>query len=139
MQCNRAGRGRLRPPFSGYQATAESYVPGGTVLPASGRAARPFAVALAQLVGLAPRPGEVPSLAPAPAWAAWNHDEGGLWPWPDDQDVDLNQLDGPDWIDAAGWAARRWLQAGQHQAVIGHGDWWMANLRWHGKTPAGGL
>ena len=65
-------------PFGEYQATAESHVPGGVMLPSSGRNAEPFAVALAQLVHLAPAPGEVPSLAPAPAWTAWNHGAGGL-------------------------------------------------------------
>ena len=81
---------------------------------------------------LAPRPEEVPSLAPAPAWTAWNQ-EDGLWPWPDDQDIDLNQVQGPDWIDAVGRAARRRLREGQDQAVIGHGDWFTDNLRWHGN------
>jgi Phosphotransferase enzyme family len=119
--------------FGGCQATAESYVPGGVMLPASGRAAQPFAAALAQLVSLTPDPEEVAPLAPAPPWTAWNHDEGGLWPWPDDQDIDLNQVGGPGWIDAAAQAARRRLQEGQDRAVIGHGDWWMENPRWHGN------
>jgi hypothetical protein len=116
-----------------YEATAESHVPGGNVLPDSGRAARPFAAALARLVALAPSPEEVPSLAPAPAWTAWDHGQGGLWPWPDDQDVDLNEVDSPGWIDAAGQAARQRLQDGHDQAVIGHGDWFTDNLRWHGS------
>jgi hypothetical protein len=120
-------------PFGEYEATAESYVPGGVMLPGSGRSAEPFAVALAQLVDLAPRPEEVPSLAPAPPWTAWNHDEGGLWPWPEDQDLDLNEVDGPGWIDAAGQAARRRLTEGDGQVVIGHGDWWTENLRWQGN------
>jgi hypothetical protein len=120
-------------PLDGYEATAESYVSGEVMLPDSGRAAQPFAAALAQLVDLAPRPGQVSSLAPAPAWTAWNHNQGGLWPWPDDQDVDLNEVDGPGWIDAAGQAARQKLQEGQEQAVIGHGDWWTENLRWQGN------
>jgi hypothetical protein len=116
-----------------YEATAESYIPGGTMLPDSGRTAQPFAAALARLVHLAPRPGQVPSLAPAPAWTAWNHDQGGLWPWSEDLEADLNQVDGPGWIDAAGQAARQKLQEGQDQAVIGHGDWITDNLRWDGN------
>ena len=120
-------------PLGEYEATAESYVPGGVMLPDSGRAAQPFAVALAQLVALAPTPQEVPSLAPAPPWTAWNHDQGGLWPWPDDQDIDLNQVGGPGWIDAAGQAALRRLRDGHDQAMIGHGDWWTENLRWNGN------
>jgi Phosphotransferase enzyme family len=119
--------------FGEYEATAESYVPGGVMLPDSGRRAEPFAAALARLVALAPAPEEVPSLAPAPAWAAWNHGEDGLWPWPDDQDTDLNQVGGPDWIDAVAQAARRRLRQGHDQAVIGHSDWFTENLRWHGN------
>ena len=120
-------------PLGEYEATAESHVAGGTLLPDSGRTAQPFAAALAQLVDLAPRPRQTPSLAPAPPWAAWNHGQGGLWPWPEDLDVDLNQVDGPRWIDAAGQAARQKLREGQDQAVIGHGDWITDNLRWHGN------
>ena len=115
-----------------YAVTAESYRPGRSGLPASGRLAGPFAVPLARLVELAPGVGEVPPLAPAPAWAAWNHQEGGLWPWPDDQDADLNQAGGPGWIDDTGRAARHRLQAGQGEIVIGHGDWYPENLRWCG-------
>jgi Phosphotransferase enzyme family len=119
-------------PLGDFEATAESCIPGENMLPATGRAAQPFARALAQLVDLAPRPEEVSSLAPAPAWTAWNQ-EGELWPWPDDQDIDLNQVQGPDWVDAVGRAARKRLQEGQDQAVIGHGDWFTDNLRWHGN------
>jgi len=120
-------------PLGEYGATAESCIPGGAVLPATGRAAQPFAAALARLVRQAPRPGHVPSLAPAPPWAAWNHAQGGLWPRPTELDVDLNQVDGPGWIDAAGQAARRKLREDQDQAVIGHADWITDNLRWHGN------
>jgi hypothetical protein len=56
-----------------------------------------------------------------------------LWPWPEDQDLDLNEVDGPGWIDAAGQAARQRLTEGDGQAVIGHGDWWTENLRWQGN------
>jgi Phosphotransferase enzyme family len=120
-------------PLDEYEATAESYIAGGATLPDSGRTAQPFAITLAQLVHLAPRPEQVPSLAPAPAWAAWNHSQGGLWPWPVDVNVDLNQVDGSGWIDAAGQAARQKLREGQDQAVIGHGDWITDNLRWDGN------
>jgi len=120
-------------PLGEYEATAESLIPGGVMLPASGRAAQPFAAALAQLVAQAPSPEEVPPLGPNPPWTAWNHDQGSLWPWPEDQDVDLNEVDGPGWIDAAGEAARQRLRDGYHQAVIGHGDWFTENLRWRGN------
>ena len=120
-------------PLEEYEATAESYIAGGATLPDSGRTAQPFAITLAQLVHLAPRPEQVPSLAPAPAWAAWNHGQGGLWPRPVDVDVDLNQVGGSGWIDAAGQAARQKLREGQDQAVIGHADWITDNLRWDGS------
>jgi hypothetical protein len=120
-------------PLDGYAATAESYIPGGAMLPDSGRTAQPFATALARLVDLAPRPEQVPTLAPAPPWTAWDHNQGELWPWPDDLDVDLNQVDGSGWIDAAGQAARQKLREGRDRAVIGHGDWITDNLRWDGN------
>jgi hypothetical protein len=106
-------------PFGRCDATAESYIPGGQALPDSGRAAQPFAAALAHLVRLAPRPEQVPSLAPAPPWTEWNHSQGGLWPWPEDLDLDLNLATPSNWIDAAGQAARQRLEEGQDQAVIG--------------------
>jgi len=119
-------------PLGGYEATAESYIVGGAMLPDSGRTAQPFAAALAQLVHLAPRPDEVPSLAPAPPWAAWNHSQGEVWPSSDDLAVDLNEVHGFGWIDAAGQAARQRLRQGHDQAVIGHCDWITDNLRWDG-------
>src|SRR5215467_14585226 len=119
--------------FGEFAANAESYVPGGKMLPDSGRRAEPFAAALAHLVALAPAPAEVPSLAPAPAWAAWKHGEDGPWPWPDDQDIDLNQVAGPEWLDAAAQLAQRRLRKGHDQAVIGHCDWYTENLRWRGN------
>jgi len=120
-------------PLGGHEATAETYTGGGATLPGSGRAAQPFAAALAQLVRLAPRPEHLPTLAPAPAWAAWNHGQGGLWPRSDELEVDLNQAGSPGWIDAAGQAAQQRLREGQDQAVTGHGDWITDNLRWHGS------
>ena len=123
-------------PLDGYVATAETCIPGGVPLPDSGRVPLPFAAALARLVQLAPGPAHVPSLAPAPGWAAWNHDEDGLWPPPDDLDVNLNEVGGPGWIDAAGQAARHRLQESQdsqERTVIGHCDWITDNLRWRGE------
>jgi hypothetical protein len=119
--------------LDGYEATAETCVADGASLPDSGREAQPFAAALAQLVRLAPRPEHVPSLAPAPGWAAWNHNQGVLWPGAEDLDVDLNEVDGPAWLDAAARAAREKLREGADQAVIGHADWMTDNLRWDGR------
>jgi hypothetical protein len=119
-------------PFGGGVATAEVYVPGGAVLPGADHAARGFAVAFARLITLAPRPAEVSTLDPAPSWAAWNHGEAGLWPRPEDDDLDLNEVAGPEWIDQAGCCARDRLRAGAAEAVIGHCDWLAGNLRWSG-------
>lgn len=95
-------------------ATAEAYVPGGAMLPNADHAARAFAEAFAWLIRLAPRPAEVPGLDPAPSWAAWDHGEDGLWPCPEDADLNLNEVAGPQWIDDAGPCAcpRRARRAG---------------------------
>ncbi len=85
-------------PFGDDIATAEAYVPGGAVLPSAGHSARPFAEAFARLVKLAPRPAEVPTLDPPPSWAAWNHAQDGLWPHPEDPEINLNKVAGPAWI-----------------------------------------
>jgi hypothetical protein len=66
--------------------------------PAAGR----FASLLAELVRLAPDPAAVPTLAPSPAWAAWDHDHPGLWPPPDDRAGDLDDHPGPAWPPPSG-------------------------------------
>jgi hypothetical protein len=119
-------------PFGDGVATAEAYVPGGAMLPSADGAARAFAEAFARLVKLAPRPAEVSTLDPPPSWAAWNHTQAGLWPRPEDADVDLNEVAGPAWIDEAGRRARYRLRADASEAVIGHCDWIAGNLRWSG-------
>ena len=121
-------------PFGDDVATAETYVPGGAMLPSADRAAWAFAEAFARLVKLAPRPAEVSTLDPAPSWAAWNHAEAGLWPRPEGCDVNLNEVAGPEWIDGAGRRARDRLQAGASGTVIGHCDWLVGNLRWSGDN-----
>jgi hypothetical protein len=120
--------------FGGDVATAEAYVPGGAMLPSADHAARVFAEAFARLIRLAPRPAEVPTFDPAPSWAAWNHAEDGLWPYPEDPAVNLNEVAGPEWIDDAGRRARDRLRAGESEAVIGHCDWLAGNLRWSGDA-----
>jgi len=118
-------------PFGEDVATAEAYIPGGATLPSEAEA---FAEAFARLIRLAPGPAEVSTLAPAPSWAAWNHTEDGLWPCPED-DVNLDEVTGPEWIDDAGRRARDRLRAGESEAVIGHCDWLAGNLRWAGDVP----
>jgi hypothetical protein len=119
-------------PLGDGVATAEAYVPGGATLPDGPHPSRRFAAAFALLITLAPRPAEVASLDPPPSWAAWNVADGGLWPRPED-DVDLNAVAGPDWIDRAGTLARDRLRAGASETVIGHCDWLAGNLRWRGN------
>ena len=130
--CPRPLTGAAR--FGDDVATAEAYVPGGAMLPRSDHAARAFAEAFARLIRLAPRPAEVSTLDPAPSWAAWNHAGDGLWPCPEDLDVNLNEVAGPEWIDDAGRRARDRLQTSESEAVIGHGDWLAGNLRWSGDA-----
>ena len=119
-------------PLGDGVATAEAYVPGGALLPSADRSASAFAGALARLVTLAPRPADVPALDPPPAWADWGHAGAGLWPPPQDGDVDLNDVTGPAWIDHTGRRARDRLRAGVSDAVVGHCDWLATNLRWDG-------
>ncbi|MEZ4502746.1 MAG: phosphotransferase [Dehalococcoidia bacterium] len=115
-----------------WVASAEAHVPGGAPMPSSGRAPEPFARGLAELVRLAPTPTEVGALRPNPPWNAWDHDEGRLWPRPDDWNGDLNDIDGPAWLDGAAAEARRQLALGRGPEVLGHGDWYGGNLRWDG-------
>ena len=46
--------------------------------------------------------------------------------------MDLNAIDGPDWLDDAGRAARSRFESIGGHFVVGHGDWYTGNLRWSG-------
>jgi len=118
-------------PFGAGVASAEEMTVGGDLFPVSGRSAEPFAEALARLVALAPKPEKLDTLDPAPPWTFPPHG-ADLWPWPDDRDIDLNEMNGPAWIDESGWAARNRLRTYGGPPIIGHGDWYTANLRWAG-------
>jgi hypothetical protein len=115
----------------GVAVSAESYVPGGSLSPASDRARR-FAELLARFVTLAPNPDAVGSFEPAPPWTAWGHDRPGIWPEADDRAENLNEYATP-WLDEVGSRVRarlaQFASAG-HQSVVGHGDWEAQNLRW---------
>jgi hypothetical protein len=119
-------------PLGPWAATAEVFVPGGSVFPDSARQPRPFAEALAWLLRAAPRVEQIGSLQPGLPWTAWDHPGPGLWPWPDDRDIDLNQVVGPQWLDDAAARVRERLASSVGQPVVGHGDWYAANLRWRG-------
>ncbi|AQZ67073.1 unnamed protein product [[Actinomadura] parvosata subsp. kistnae] len=115
----------------GSVVTAEEYVEGDEQFGGSDPA-RAFAQALARLVRLAPPPDAVGPLTPAPPWMGWEHDEDGVWPWPDDLDADLNAAPGPDWLDDLGRRVRARLTGTRLPPVVGHGDFESQNLRWRG-------
>ena len=103
-------------PFGPWIASVEAMVTGGESLPSCGRTPAPSALALGLLVSL--------------PWTGPDPNQKELWPFPDDRDIDLNTVGGPDWIDEAGRAARLRLESAQGRSVVGHGDWYTANTRW---------
>lgn len=123
---------------TGYAVNAESLVAGGAPYPPAEGSARAeaFAKLLARMIALAPAPNEVSDLAPPPAWVHWDHPYPGVWPPPDDRDVDLNNLPDTAWLDDLGRAARNRL-ATTHSAapVIGHCDWESHNLEFREGEP----
>ena len=119
-------------PLDGFAATAEMLVLDVDEPPPGSELAALSAAALARLVELAPDPGSVPSLAPSPSWAGWDHAEPGLWPTPEDRDVDLNACRELRWLDRVAAAVRDHLRGLAGEPVIGHGDWHPENLRWRG-------
>jgi hypothetical protein len=119
-------------PLDGYAATAETLVPHAGEPPPDSELAALSAAGLARLVELAPDPGSVPSLAPSPSWAGWDHPAPGLWPAPEDRDVDLNAHPEPRWLARVAAAVRDRLRGHAGARVIGHGDWLPENLCWHG-------
>ena len=136
--CPRPLAGPLPLADTGYAVSAESLIAGGAPYPASEGSARvqAFAGLLARFIALAPAPGEVPDLAPTPAWIHWDHPYPGVWPPPDDRDVDLNQLPDTAWLDELGHAARSRLATTRAVApVIGHCDWESHNLDFREGEP----
>ena len=120
-------------PLDGYAVTAEALVLDAGELPPDSELTALSAGALARLVELAPDPRSVPSLAPSPSWTGWDHAEPGLWPTPEDGDVDLNAYPEPQWLARVAAAVRDQLRCQGGDPVIGHGDWWPGNLRWQGQ------
>jgi Phosphotransferase enzyme family len=120
-------------PLDEYAATAETLMVDADEPLPHGELAALSAAALARLVELAPNPESVPSVAPSPSWAGWDHTEPGLWPAPEDRDVDLNAYREPRWLDRVAEAVRDRLRRHAGDQVIGHGDWHPENLRWRGR------
>jgi Ser/Thr protein kinase RdoA (MazF antagonist) len=114
--------------------TAEAEMPGGSPLPTEAGAAR-FAALLARLIASAPAPAAVPSLAPSPPWAGWDHPGRRLWPDLDEHGHDLNIVAGLEWVDDAARRVRERLTTTRERARIGHGDWESQNIRWTGRDP----
>jgi hypothetical protein len=56
----------------------------------------------------------------------------GIWPLPDDLDVDLNQHPGPTWLDDLGARVRRRLHVDHRPLIVGHADWEAHNVLWVG-------
>ena len=119
-------------PLDGYAATAETLALDAGEPPPRSELAVLSAAELARLVDLAPDRGSVPSLAPSPSWTGWDHTGPGLWPMPEDRDVDLNAYPEPRWLARVAAAVRDHLRGHAGELVIGHGDWHPENLRWEG-------
>lgn len=110
----------------GRVATVEAHV---APLAGEGSSAASAAL-LARLVALAPPADSTGGrLDPPPAWVRWDHDERGVWPQPDDGEVDLNAVP-VGWIDALGSQARRLLLSAPGRRAVGHADWTPDNVWW---------
>jgi len=119
-----------------YAANAEVLIAEGDLLGPADDAVERYAQLLAQLVRLAPDPSSIRTLAPNPAWVDWDHQREGVWPTPDDRDVDLNAHPEPAWLDEVGRRVRRRLRRTRGEPiVVGHGDWEGQNLRWRDRQP----
>jgi Ser/Thr protein kinase RdoA (MazF antagonist) len=116
--------------LNGYAISAEALVPDADEPPPDSELAALSAAALARLVELAP---PATDLTPSPSWVGWDHDEPGLWPTPEDRDVDLNTVAAPTWLDRVAAAVRDRLRDHACELVVGHGDWHPENLRWKGR------
>lgn len=111
-----------------WVATAERMCSSSAPFPSTTPIAAAFASALALLTEVMPSVDQVGPLM-SPPWAAWNHDGKGLWPWPDDMDVDLNEVDSG-WLDQVAGEAKRRLARSSGGVVVGHGDWYSGNVLW---------
>lgn len=118
-------------PLGAQIATAETFIPDPPPSPSPRDQATLAAEGLAHLITLAPPVDRLTTLAPPPAWLWWQHDCPGLWPPPDDLDVDLNHRTDASWIDDIARRVRTRLARSAAPLMVGHGDWEAQNLRWH--------
>ena len=117
-----------------WAVSAEALVGDYDQLPSAPDSAGLFAQALAKLVDVAGLvPTDAATLQPSPPWADWD-DPGRrvLWPEPDDRPVDLNRLQAT-WLDAVAGTVREWLLHFPAPAVVGHLDWYSANVGWRDR------
>ncbi|MGV4887840.1 hypothetical protein ACSR0Z_14660 [Streptomyces viridosporus] len=124
-------------PLGRKVAGAETLLPEGEA-PEPADSPRLFAGLLADFVTCAEGFGPQPLLRPAPAWVHWYHQEDGVWPVPDDRDVDLNaeRCSATAWVDELGAAVRERLEEVRDAAcVIGHGDWDGRNVKFRDGRP----
>jgi hypothetical protein len=116
--------------------SAESLVDDHVQLAPDRDSPRLFADALIQLVDQAPPLSAVHALEPRPPWADWQDRERAvLWPEPDDRDANLNAIE-MTWIDHTASIVRTCLLDLPTNSVIGHLDWYSANLGWRGRELA---
>ena len=113
-----------------WAVSAEALIADHRQLEVGSDSPRLFAEALARLVEVTATASTAHALEPTPPWADWqDRDRQELWPEPDDRVVDLNQLP-TTWVDIAAATVRRHLLELPAQLVVGHLDWYSANLGW---------
>ncbi len=119
---------------NGLAVTGETLIPSGVRLqPALG--AMPFAALLARLIKTAPPAASMPALTPSPPWAGWDHPGRRLWPDKDDRGQDLNEVNGPAWVDRAASLVRQQMSAMRAARRVGHGDWESQSIAWRDGQP----
>jgi len=121
-------------PLGSAVATAEALLPAGEQADSPQLSAGLLARFVAGAEGLAPEP----DLRPAGPWVCWYHQENGVWPVPDDRDVDLNaeHCSVTAWVDELGAAVReRLAELSDAARVIGHGDWHWGNVEFTDGRP----
>jgi hypothetical protein len=121
--------------FDEWAVSAEALVEDYELLTPAADSARLFAEGLARLVDVARlASADLQALQPSPPWAAWDGStRRDLWPDPDDRSVDLNELPFT-WLDAVAATVRDWLLQRPASPVVGHLDWYSANVGWRDRS-----
>lgn len=120
--------------FDDRVATAESYLPPGDPPPSPPPAGLSAGLFL-ELVARTPPPEAYPALSALLPWVGWDHGGDGLWPAPDDLEVDLNVEPNLGALDDAAQRVRRRLGTVAGPSLIAHMDWEAQNLAWRGREP----